>query len=210
MKKKILIILLVLVFIYCIGGVIYSIVVKQVSNKKTINENTLVKIANYDYTMDTEVATSLFKENFMTLKSNLESDSIDYKSYASDVAKLYIIDFYTLTNKINKYDIGSIQFIYSDGVENFKLKASETVYKYLIDNTNNDRVQELPEVSEIFIENIEESTYIINSEELPAYKINLNWIYKKELGYDESAEIILVNKEGIISVVEENRMVITE
>lgn len=207
MKKKILIILLVLVFIYCIGGVVYSIVVRQISNNANVkDEKVLVKIKGYDYAMDEDIATSLFNKNFMELKNNLESDNIDYKLYASSVAKLYIIDFYTLTNKVNKYDIGGVQFVYKDGVENFKLKASETLYKYIIDNTNDDRKQELPEISEIFIDSVEEGTFLYNSEEFPSYIIRLNWIYKKELGYDSSAEVELVNKDGIISVVEEKRI----
>ena len=43
MKKKILVVLLVLIFLYCIGGVIYSIVVSQ----NNTNENIVSKFNFY-------------------------------------------------------------------------------------------------------------------------------------------------------------------
>ena len=206
MKKKILVVLLILVFLYCIGGVAYSIFVRQHNNKKKINrDNDIVKIDGYDYEMLKSKSTEIYKDNFMELKDNLESGEIDFKKYASSVAKLYIIDFYTLSNKVNKYDVGSVQYVYLDAQENFRLKASETLYKYVIDNTNNDRDQKLPEVSEIMIEKLEEGTFAIDSDTYDSYIIDLNWIYKEEMGYETNARLTLVKRDNVISVVEESR-----
>lgn len=208
MKKKILVVLLILVFLYCIGGVIYSILVRQTEDEKrsTVEKNNIVEIKGYNYTMDEDKETSLFKTNFLELKKVLESETIDYNAYADLVAKLYIIDFYTLKNKINKYDIGGVQFIYPEAQDNFKLKASDSIYKYLLDNTEGNRKQELPLVSEIFTSDLNESTYKIGEEDLHSYEIKVDWLYEKDLGYDVSAKLILVKKGEYISVVEESRV----
>ena len=52
------------------------------------------------------------KTEFDVLKANLESDTIDEEAYALSIAKLFIIDLYTMNNKINKYDIGGIEYVY--------------------------------------------------------------------------------------------------
>ena len=203
MKKKILIILLILIFIYCIGGVIYSIIINQKTKGKEADNNILT-INNYDYQIDDSV-TTLYKNEFNSLKSNLESKDIDYNNYASSIAKLYIIDLYTLSIKRNKYDVTSSQYIYSSVIENYKLKVSDTLYNFIEDNCD-ERNQELPEVSEVIIENVEESTYLIDSKEYDSYVITLSWLYKKDLGYDTEAVLTLINKDGIISVIEEKRL----
>ena len=204
MKKKILVILLVLIFLYCIGGVIYSIVIKQIDKK---NEHVnIITINNYDYKLNADKETSLYKKEFNLLKNNLESDQINFKEYATSIAKLYIIDLYTLSTKANKYDITSNQYIWSTGRDNYTLKVSETLYKYIEDNTLGKRSQELPKVSEVIIKNIEESTYLIGSNEYPSYVITIEWLYEKDFGYDVNAVITLINDNDIISVVEENKM----
>lgn len=205
MKKKILIILLSLIFIYCIGGVIYSVVVRQsTSNKDKENEN-IITINNYDYTLNADNVTSLYKKEFNSLKNNLESSEVDYNNYVTSIAKLYIIDLYTLSIKSNKYDITSSQYVYSLGRENFKLKVSETLYKFIEDNTDG-RKQEFPEVSEVIIDSVEDATYTIEATNFVAYNVKVHWLYKKDLEYDEDAILTLIRDNNIISVVEENRV----
>ena len=203
MKKKILIILLILIFLYCIGGVIYSVIVRQ--KKEVVETSSILTIDKYDYKFDYLKETTLYKQEFNNLKSNLESEEIDLKNYASSIAKLYIIDLYTLSTKSNKYDITSDQYVHINNRDNYKLKVSETLYKYIEDNSNG-RSQNLPEVSEVILKDIVESTYIIGSNEYPCYNVNISWFYKKDLGYDTSATLTLINDNSIISVVEEKRI----
>ena len=204
MKKKILVILLVLIFMYCIGGVIYSIVVSQKDDEEvTLN---ILSINNYNYKIDVDKETDIYKHEFNFLKNNLESEEIDFKDYASSIAKLYVIDLYTLNTKTNKYDITSNQYVYNSASENYNLKVSETLYKYIEDNTDG-RNQELPVVSEVIINNIEESKYIIGSKEYQSYIIDIDWLYEKDLGYDTEALITLINDNNIISVVAQSKKV---
>ena len=207
MKKKILVILLVLVFLYCIGGVIYSVVIRQIDSVEKKEENSsIININNYDYSIDGDKVTSLYKKEFNSLKSNLESEEIDLNNYVTSIAKLYIIDLYSLNIKSNKYDVTASQYVYLEAIDNFKLKVSETLYKYIEDNSDGKRKQDLPEVSEVIINSIEESSYVIGSNEYQSFVVDIEWLYLKELGYDTHSIITLINDNNIISVVEENEI----
>ena len=77
----------------------------------------------------------------------------------------------------------------------FKNKAMDTIYSDIIDNTYKDRVQELPEITNVEILEIKKSKFELNKEEKESYKITLKFSYKKDLGYD---------KEGTLHIIENN------
>lgn len=205
MKKKILIVLLVLIFLYCIGGVIYSVLIDQKDNTVKVTTS-LIKIDGYDYFIDEERESSLYINEFKTLKGNLENTNVNIDEYVKSIAKLYIIDLYSLNSKNNKYDVTATQYVNEEISDNFKLKVSETIYKYIEDNSDNLRKQELPQVSEVVIKNVETVSYLLNDVEISAYKVNVEWLYEKDLGYDTSANLILINDNDIVSVLEESRV----
>ena len=70
--------------------------------------------ASYDITdkVDSYVLLSrdsdLYKSSFNDLKEVFESENIDYEKYATIISKLFIIDFYTLSNKNLNNDICGI------------------------------------------------------------------------------------------------------
>lgn len=209
-KKVILIIILIIVGVGLLTGGYFAYKHFFKTKEVTNVANTVDTIKGFDYKLE-DRDTELYKKEFQALKKNLESDDIDYEAYASSIAKMYIIDLYTMSNKINKYDIGGAEFIHSKALENYKLKVEDTIYKYLDDNSYNDREQVLPEISDITIDDIEESTYTIacqeddedcEEEELDSYEITLSWSFVEDLDYDTEAVIIAV-KEG-------NKLVIVE
>jgi len=201
MKKKIILFLCILIFVYAAGGTIYYIATREKKDDKPIvtNKDT---IKGYDYTLKSN-ATKLYEDEFKTLKANLEGN-INYDEYAVSVAKLFIIDLYTINNKINKYDTGGVSFVYPDGRNNYKLNVQDTIYKYVEDNTNGKRTQNLPEVSSVIVKDSKKDTYKIGNNSFEAYKINLEWSYVQDLGYDKTGEIILIKKDKNIYVVEKN------
>lgn len=201
MKKKIILFLCILIFVYAAGGTIYYIATREKKDDKPIvtNKDT---IKGYDYTLKSN-ATKLYEDEFKTLKANLEGN-INYDEYAVSVAKLFIIDLYTINNKINKYDTGGVSFVYPDGRNNYKLNVQDTIYKYVEDNTDGKRTQNLPEVSSVIIKDSKKDTYKIGNNSFEAYKINLEWSYVQDLGYDKTGEIILIKKDKNIYVVEKN------
>lgn len=206
-KNKIWIIAISLVILFSILGYLaYNIFFKKEAKKDELNNETnITEINGYGITL-TDNDTALYKTEFEVLKANLESENIDYQEYAKSIAKLYIIDLYTINNKVNKYDVGGLEFVYEGAKDNYVTNVTDTLYKYVEDNSKNKRKQELPVVSSINVESINEATYKVNSENITynAYKIKVTWDYEKDLGYDKTAEVIIINKDNHLYVVEEN------
>jgi hypothetical protein len=197
LRKKIIIVIAVVVLLaicFFVGRKIYI-------KLNTFNIKIVDRIDNYPYILD-DRDTEVFKTYFKELKSLLKESNIDNEKYAGLVAKLFIIDLYTLNNKVNKYDIGAVEFVYPDAVANYKLKVQDTLYKYLIDNTNKKRNQELPIVKDVEVSNIEAIDFKIQENSVKAYKISLSWTYEKDLGYDAKGTVIAVEKDNVLYVAE--------
>ena len=130
-KKWILVIIGGLILLN-VGFFVYKTFIIN-NNTKVKETKTLESISGYDYKLE-DRDTKLYEEEFNTLKTNLTSNNIDYTEYAKSIAKLYIIDLYTLNNKLNKYDIGSKEFIYPEALDNYILpsKCYFIRTKYLI------------------------------------------------------------------------------
>ena len=206
-KNKIWIITISLVILFSILGYLaYNIFFKKEAKKdETSNGTNITEINGYGITL-TDNDTALYKTEFEMLKANLESENIDYQEYAKSIAKLYIIDLYTINNKVNKYDVGGLEFIYEGAKDNYITNVTDTLYKYVEDNSKNKRKQELPVVSSVSVDSINEATYKVNDENITynGYKIKVTWDYEQDLGYDKTAEIIIINKDNHLYVVEEN------
>ena len=144
------------------------------------------------------------KDEFKKLKKNLESSNINYTEYAESISKMFVMDLYSLEAKKNMYDVGGVQFVYPDIRDNYKLNVTNTLYKYMKDNSDGKREQDLPMVKSVSIKNEDETKYKIGEEEFDGYKINLDIEYVKDLEYDKSAEIILVKKDKYLYIVEKN------
>lgn len=162
--------------------------------------NVISDIKEYNYTLD-DRDTKYMKETFQELKDILSKEEIDYDEYATSLAKLFVIDFYTLNNKINKYDVGGLEYIYSSSKENFKLKAMDTLYKGIIDNSNKNRIQELPEVTNVSTNDIEHENILLNNEEHESIKITCNISYRKDLGYDKEGDIYFIKNDKKLEIV---------
>lgn len=168
--------------------------------------NVISNIKKYNYTLD-DRDTKYMKDTFQELTKILDNDEIDEIKYADAIAKLFIIDFYTLNNKINKYDVGALEYILNSKVDNFKIKAMDTIYKDIIDNTYKDRIQKLPEVTNVEILDILESTYKVGDKDYEAYKVTLNISYKEDLGYDKEGTIYLVKNNEKLEVASYNPVI---
>ena len=153
--------------------------------------NIISNITYYGYTLD-DRDTDYMKDTFHELEDILSASEVDYHLYADTLAKLFVIDFYTLDNKINKYDVGSLEYILSSKVDMFRQKAVDTIYRDILDNTYRDRIQDLPEITNVTILNTEDVTFTLNEEEVSAIKVTMNYEYKEDLGYDTEGTIYFV------------------
>ena len=202
-KKKIGIVVCSILLIYFLGGIFYNIFVDRSDTKKKNNVNNSVQIKGFEY-LSNDSDTDLFKNEFKKLKKNLESSNINYNEYALSISKMFIIDLYTLNNKNNMYDVGGVQFVYPEARDNFKLNVENTLYKYMEDNSDGKREQDLPEVSNVEVTSDEVYEYTIGEEKYEGYKINLDISYVKDLEYDAKAELILVKVDKYLYIVEKN------
>lgn len=206
MKKKYKIPLIILgtIIIICILGLILFLFVfkKEKEEKPPITNVASVtnKIEGYDYTLDdrdSELFATLFKE----LKENLESEERKEEEYVTTLAKLFVVDLFTIDNKTSKYDIGGLEYLHTDARESFRSKILDSIYKTVEDNSYKTRKQELPIVQNVEIIETKKTTYSHNNQKENAYEIDLNWEYKENLGYDTKAKIIMIQEEAKWSIV---------
>lgn len=203
-NKKFWLIISSIALLYFIGGIVYINLDRDsgnVKNNKNLDKG--ISIKGFDYILY-EDDIDIYKDEFKKLKKNLESSNINYTEYAESISKMFVMDLYSLEAKKNMYDVGGVQFVYPDIRDNYKLNVSNTLYKYMKDNSDGKREQDLPMVKSVSIKNEDETKYKIGEEEFDGYKINLDIEYVKDLEYDKSAEIILVKKDKYLYIVEKN------
>ena len=214
-SKKILIALIIIVLLIIAGILLYSYFFKNDTNQEV---RTIKSIPEYGYELK-ENETKLYKDEFENLSKILSGKDVDYEAYAKSIAKLFIIDLYTLDNKLSKNDVGGLDFIKDDMKDNFVEEVRSTFYKYLeVDSEK--RNQDLPEVSEITNISIENTNFVIKDTKstttssksrtttknigtaVDAYKVNISWDYKEDFGYEKEANMIIIKDGKKLYIVE--------
>lgn len=200
-RYKIWLTIIVILLIFTIGIGVLKLFIGSDNNKKPQNVTSIItSIDEFGYTLD-DRDTDYMKTEFKKLEEVISQEEINYEEYAKAIAKLFVIDFYTLNNKINKYDVGSLEYILSDKKDMFKNKAMDTIYGDIIDNTYKDRVQDLPEVTAVEIINYEVTEITLNKNKVESYKLTMKYTYKKDLGYDKEGTLNLVKNNNKLEVV---------
>lgn len=197
-KKKIGLVILVLVLLYSIGGIYYNI-----THRDSVDNSvkSIDMIDKYGYVLKSN-ATNLQKELFNELKTILNNDNINDDAYAKIISKMFVTDLYTLSNKVNKYDVGGTEYVLESGRDNFKVNVQDTLYKYLEDNSDGKRSQILPIVVSVSADEIRDTKYKIGDNESDAKKVSLTLSYNEDLGYDTKVTLILIKSDGKYYVVE--------
>ena len=192
-KVKVLLSSLVVVLLLVGGGFALWKFVFNADDKVKQEMKEIDKLENYGYVlMDTD--TKYFKSEFANLKEIVKSDNVDSKSYSTQVAKMFVIDLYTINTKVNKYDIGGTEYYHVDKKEMFEQKVMDTLYSSLLDNTFGDRKQELPEVSGVEVVSTKEGTFTLNDKKVDSYEVVLTISYVKDLGYDKKVSVVVVQE----------------
>ncbi len=188
-KQIIILIVLVLILLLLVGGFAYY---KMFYNKQ--KETTVVdSIPEYGYTLESDQP-KVYRDLFKKLVKVLNSEPVDEKEYATLISQMFVIDFYNLDNKKSKNDVGGIQFFREENVDNFVLKASDTVYKSIIQNLDGKRNQELPEVNSSKLVSLTNDKYKykdINDDKVYIAKVNIG--YKNDLGYPKEVTVKLLH-----------------
>ncbi len=143
-----------------------------------------------------------YKEMFHQLERILNEQEIDEKAYLTQISKMFIMDLYTLNDKTSSDDIGGMDFVHSNVRDKLERILKNGVYYYLDDEIYD--VSELPEVTDVFIEKIEniEYNYNANLADSSAYQVDVSIVYKEDLGYPTFANLIFIHEGNKLSLVE--------
>ncbi len=200
-KKKVtkFVVLLLIIVAIIIGLVIFF---TRDKGDNTIKIKSVDTIEGYDYTLRSN-ATKYYKELFKELKEVLEDTDVDEDKYADLVTKLFVADFFNLDNKINKNDVGGIQFVYKDFRDDFTKLAASSMYKNVQSNLYGNRTQELPIITKVSTEAGEKAAFKYgDNEDENAYMINFDIEYQKDLDYQASGTLTLIHSNKKLEVAE--------
>ena len=192
-----------IVLFVIIGIILFGVVGYKAYNdffKGKTEEKKLMSLDLYGYTLS-ESDPDIYKDNFKALEKVLNEKPINYEEYAKLISKLFIIDVFTLDNKVSSTDIGGHEFLYKDLEENFNENLGSSLYKNVEVNLDGNRKQTLPVVSSVEVTDIKESKYTYNKTEYDAYTVLLKWEYKQDLGYQTSIKLTLIKDNNMLYIV---------
>lgn len=192
-KPKIILMLLLIIILIGIGAFLYHCYV----GKSEVKENKVVsKIPEYGYELKSNKSEA-YKKMFQELKDILSEDKVNEKKYVQTIAKMFILDFYSLDDHNAKTDVGGVDFVQSDALENFVVNAEDTLYKYVESDIYGQRKQDLPVVDKISVGKVEQTEFTYGDvTDDNAYSVKLNWTYKDEKiakGYQDEATLTFVH-----------------
>lgn len=201
-KPKIILFLLLIIILIIVGFISYHLYV----NNSGVKETTVVsKIPKYGYELKSNKSAA-YKKLFQELEDILSEDEVDEKQYVKTISKMFVVDFYSLDDHAAKTDVGGVDFVHSDALENFVINAQDTLYKYVESDIYGQRKQDLPVVDKISVGKVEQTefTYGDDTDE-EAYSVTLNWTYKDEKiakGYQNEAVLTFVHDDIKLVLVE--------
>ena len=198
-KYKVILIIIIILIVLLVASLVAVKLLSKSDNKDAVK--VVDSIDEFGYTLD-DRDTELMKNTYNELKNVLSADEINYEEYAKKLAELFVIDLFTMDNKVNRYDVGSTEYVYPDNVDNFKTNVEDTIYKSMENNSNGKRRQDLPEVSSITNSSVEGSTFLFGEDEYDSYVVSITWDYVDDLGYDDNATITLIELDNKLYVVE--------
>ena len=186
-----MVVLLVITAVVVCGALgfnIYSILNADTGQGTT---NTVQKVSN-EYSNDyytignnpTDINKACFKEINAALK---EEDGV---KIAEAVAKTFVTEYYTWTNKDGNYDIGGIQYIYAPKQSDFETYTLDSFYEDLdLYLTQVDRA-DLIEVKDVTVNSSTEGKYGVQADgqtdadgnpvltELSSVSVDVSWTYQ--------------------------------
>ena len=203
LKKKVkrLLILLIIVGLVLGGYYIYS----KINKKEEVKEIKVInKIDKYGYQLK-ENKPSKYKKLFEELKEILNEENVNEENYVKKISEMFIYDFYSLSDKTAKTDVGGTDFVYKEVLENFLQNAQDTYYKYVESNVYNNRKQSLPTVSNITIDKVENTKFEYNNKyDDKAYEVDISWDYTDNQfsSYQKKATLVFIHDGDKLSLVE--------
>lgn len=203
LKKKFKIFLLIL-FLILLGVVGYQLYKKYMKTPVDEEVKIIHQIEKYGYSLK-ENKPKEYKDLYKELEEILNAEEVDEEKYVTKITEMFIYDFYSLNDKTAKTDIGGVDFVYSEILENFLQNAQNTYYKYIENNIYENRRQSLPVVSNIEVENVKQEAFAYGDKtDEKAYTVEVNWSYTDSQfsEYQKEATLIFIHDGIKLSLVE--------
>lgn len=196
-KNKAVIILFIFTFLVLVIPVLFKLFLDF--NNSNI-EKELSHIDYYGYSLTTS-DTKIYKSTYNELSDVLNEDIVDYEEYAKLISKLFVIDVFTLNNKVSSTDIGGLEFVHSDLKDNFKENMGSNLYSSILSNISGNREQKLPVVSGVNINNIVKDKYEYYGVSYDSYVVDCGILYEEDMGYQNKITLTLIRLDNKIYVV---------
>ena len=200
--KKVTILIAAAIVLFIIAAFLFMKGGSKKSEVEEVKKVDDIKTKEIDYTLYNNKS-DLYKDYFSELKDVLLKDKVDDLEYAKVLAKLFVTDFYSLDDKKTNTDVGGLDFIHPDMKDNFILKATDTIYKYVESNVYGDRKQTLPKVKSVEIKKAEPKplTYGKLTDGL-GYVVTTTITYEKDLGFPKEVTLYIIHKDKKLFIVE--------
>lgn len=201
-KAKRLIIIILLIIVLVIGIIIVPKLIPKKTTKPEIR--VINKIEAYGYELR-DNKSKKYQAEFKELSKILAEKEVDEELYAKKLSEMFITDFYSLSDKTSKTDVGGVDIVHPDTLANFLENAENTFYKYVESNVYNNRNQKLPEVDNITVDSLEAISYSYkDTTDEKAYSVKVSWDYTSDefSDYQSSATLIFVHQDKKLYLVE--------
>lgn len=130
------------------------------------------------YKLDAK-ATDFQKVSFDELREALTQDVVDTYAVAGLIAKNFVADFYTWSNKQGSYDVGGLQYVYAPNTLYIQTEAKAYFYKdlsYFIQTYGADNLLKVNSVTIKYVD--PEENYVIGDQSYPSYYVGVEWTYE--------------------------------
>lgn len=173
--NNILLVLLMITMAAMLGAFgfnIFKIAAAETEEEKVIEvEKPENEFINEYYTIGHN-ATDINKEYFRELNAAL--DAGDQAGIAQAVTKCFVTEYYTWINKDGNYDVGGMQYIYTDKQHDFEVYSRYNFYQDLDLYINQLGTNNLIKVSGVTIDSCDATTF----SDMNGYNVNVSWTYE--------------------------------
>ncbi|RRC93675.1 hypothetical protein EII25_01860 [Erysipelotrichaceae bacterium OH741_COT-311] len=166
------VLILVLVFLG------YKILTQKPSDSTSQHDVVTIKEDKEYYAIRAN-ATDYQKQLYEELKDVVKTK--DWQKISESVAQNYVADFFTLTNKSIKNDIGGTQFWQTEARINLREKAINSYYKNLELYIKDFGKENLPEVTEVKV--IGSTDMGLDEDGYRIFYVDVEWTYKSGNGF---------------------------
>lgn len=166
-----------------------------------VNEEPVEIVSNEIYE-DPQNPNSAYALAFNQLSKDLTDG--DMKKVAEDVAICFVYDFFTFKNKEDSSDIGGLTYLPQNRVDEFKEFAESNFYKSYNSIVSEYGKDNLPEVSQVTIESMSETTVDYLEYTYDGYVLNIVCEYAKttypieELKTNMSLSVLIYNGKAMV------------